>query len=117
MRIMRLPARGLVGLLRAYHRYYSPLRPPACRFTPSCSVYASTAIERFGVVRGGWLALRRLAKCHPYHRGGHDPVPPRVDRNGAAPAASVEPISSRAGAAYRAEPAERSQKGLRCHTF
>jgi hypothetical protein len=103
--VVRLPARGLAGLFRAYHRYYSPLRPPACRFTPSCSVYASTAIERFGVVRGGWLAARRLAKCHPYHRGGHDPVPPRVDRSGAEDSAAlVRPTSSRAGAP-------------RCHTF
>lgn len=95
MRIARLPARGLAAMLRAYHRYYSPLRPPACRFTPSCSVYASTAIERFGVLRGGWLAVRRLAKCHPYHRGGHDPVPPEVDRNGAAESvASVRPNTS-----------------------
>lgn len=105
MRITRLPARGIAGLLRAYHRYYSPLRPPACRFAPSCSVYASTAIERFGVFHGGWLAVRRLAKCHPYHRGGHDPVPRRVDRNGTDDsAASVQPTSSRAGAP-------------RCHTF
>jgi hypothetical protein len=49
--------------------------PPACRFEPSCSVYAETAIDRFGLVRGGWLALKRLARCNPFSAGGVDPVP------------------------------------------
>lgn len=78
-----VPARAAAAALRGYHRWISPMRPPACRFTPSCSVYAAEAIDRFGVARGGWLAMRRLLRCQPYHRGGHDPVPESVGRNGA----------------------------------
>ncbi len=68
--------RVLVSLLHGYHRYVSPLLPPACRFVPSCSMYAAEAIETHGVLEGSWLALRRLARCHPWSRGGFDPVPP-----------------------------------------
>lgn len=75
-------ARAVVGVIRGYQLAISPLRPPSCRFTPSCSSYAITAVQRFGVLRGGWLALRRLGRCHPWHAGGHDPVPPAVDRTG-----------------------------------
>ncbi len=71
----RVAQRLLVGLLRGYKRWVSPLLPPACRFTPTCSEYAMEAIERFGVVRGCWLALKRLLRCHPLHPGGYDPVP------------------------------------------
>lgn len=62
-------------ILRGYKRWISPMLPPACRFTPTCSEYAMQAIERFGLWRGGWLALRRLLRCHPFHPGGYDPVP------------------------------------------
>jgi len=65
--------------IRAYRAVVSPLLGPRCRFTPSCSAYAIEAIETFGVARGLWLALRRLARCHPFHPGGHDPVPPRKE--------------------------------------
>ncbi|MCS6782490.1 MAG: membrane protein insertion efficiency factor YidD [Gloeomargarita sp. SKYB31] len=58
-----------------YQRWISPLKPPSCRFYPTCSVYAYTAVERFGVWRGGWLAIRRLLRCHPWSPGGYDPVP------------------------------------------
>ena len=66
---------ALVGLLRAYKVLVSPFLPPACRFYPTCSQYASEAIAKHGAVRGVWLAIRRLAKCHPGHPGGFDPVP------------------------------------------
>jgi len=68
--------RLLIQLLRGYKRWLSPLLGPRCRFTPSCSEYAMTAIARFGAARGSWLALRRIGRCHPLHPGGHDPVPP-----------------------------------------
>ncbi|TCK16898.1 hypothetical protein DFR30_0117 [Thiogranum longum] len=62
-------------LIKAYSLLVSPWLGNHCRFTPTCSCYAQTAIERFGVVRGGWLALRRIGSCHPWHEGGMDPVP------------------------------------------
>jgi putative membrane protein insertion efficiency factor len=62
-------------LLRAYRYAISPLIGPVCRFYPSCSEYAQEAIGRYGVLRGTWLAIRRLLRCHPWHCGGHDPVP------------------------------------------
>ena len=61
--------------LRGYKRFVSPLLPPACRFEPTCSVYAMSAIDKYGVGRGSWLAFRRLMRCHPFHVGGWDPVP------------------------------------------
>lgn len=62
-------------LLRWYKRAVSPLMPPACRYTPTCSEYAMEAIERHGLGRGSFLALRRVLSCHPFARGGYDPVP------------------------------------------
>jgi putative membrane protein insertion efficiency factor len=65
----------LIGIIRIYQALLSPLLGPRCRFHPSCSQYASEALERHGVFKGSWLALRRLVRCHPLHPGGHDPVP------------------------------------------
>ncbi|MGQ0658475.1 MAG: membrane protein insertion efficiency factor YidD [Chromatiales bacterium] len=65
----------LIALIRGYGRYLSPFLPPSCRFTPSCSHYAAQAIRRHGVCRGMLLACARLARCHPFCAGGHDPVP------------------------------------------
>jgi putative membrane protein insertion efficiency factor len=65
----------LVAVIRVYQRTISPLLPPTCRFTPSCSEYAAQAIERYGAARGSVLAVKRLLRCHPWHPGGHDPVP------------------------------------------
>lgn len=71
-------ARALRLLVRGYRTLVSPLLPPRCRFAPTCSQYALEALEVHGAARGGWLAVRRVARCHPFHPGGHDPVPPRA---------------------------------------
>jgi hypothetical protein len=65
----------VVEALRLYKRYVSPALPPSCRFWPTCSEYAMEAVSVHGIRGGGWLALRRVARCHPFHRGGIDPVP------------------------------------------
>jgi len=64
----------LLSMIRFYRIFLSPLKPPSCRFVPTCSQYALTAIEKFGVVRGGYLAVRRILRCHPFHPGGYDPI-------------------------------------------
>jgi putative membrane protein insertion efficiency factor len=69
-------ARGLLLLVGLYRRWVSPLLGPRCRFAPSCSAYAADAVAVHGAARGTWLAVRRIARCHPFHPGGHDPVPP-----------------------------------------
>jgi hypothetical protein len=73
--LRHLPGRGVVALLRIYKVVVSPLLPPACRFHPTCSDYATEVVERFGVLRGSWLAAKRLARCHPFSAGGFDPAP------------------------------------------
>ncbi len=68
--------RILIRLVKLYRKYISPMkRVPTCRFTPTCSEYALEAIERHGAVKGTYLAVRRILKCHPFHEGGFDPVP------------------------------------------
>jgi len=65
----------LIGLIRGYQVLLSPFVGNQCRFTPTCSQYAREAVERHGAFKGIWLALRRVSRCHPWHPGGHDPVP------------------------------------------
>ena len=67
--------RLLIALLKGYKKYISPHLGHHCRFVPTCSQYALEAIEKYGAVRGGWLALKRFLRCHPFHKGGYDPVP------------------------------------------
>lgn len=69
-----LAARGAIALLSGYKRVVSPLLPPACRFVPTCSEYAAEAIGKYGLLKGAALAIGRLARCHPFHPGGVDPV-------------------------------------------
>jgi conserved hypothetical protein YidD len=68
-------------LIRIYQRIISPLFGPKCRFTPTCSQYAIIALRRFGLIKGGWLTVKRVLKCHPLHEGGEDFVPPRIKNN------------------------------------
>jgi len=65
----------LISLIRVYQLFFSTFFGPCCRFTPSCSSYASLSVERFGIVEGFWLTVKRVLKCHPFHPGGEDPVP------------------------------------------
>ena len=73
-----------LGLIRGYQRTISRLLPSSCRFYPSCSEYTHQAIERHGLVRGGWLGVKRLARCHPFNPGGYDPVPAPVEHRSSA---------------------------------
>ena len=73
--VSALPRLVLVLVVRGYQVAISPLLPPACRYHPTCSQYAVEALERYGALRGGWLALRRILRCHPFRPGGFDPVP------------------------------------------
>ena len=68
-------ARMLIAMVGWYRRFVSPLLPPSCIYTPTCSEYAIVAIRRYGALRGGWLAARRILRCNPLHKGGYDPVP------------------------------------------
>ena len=65
----------LIGFIKLYQKVISPLTPPSCRFYPTCSHYGIEAIEKHGALKGSWLAVRRISKCHPFHEGGFDPVP------------------------------------------
>ncbi len=64
-----------LALIRFYKKFISPMLPPACRFQPTCSQYSYQAIEKYGLLKGGWLAIKRIGRCHPFHPGGYDPVP------------------------------------------
>ncbi|WP_370875866.1 membrane protein insertion efficiency factor YidD [Caldalkalibacillus uzonensis] len=65
----------ILALIRSYQKWISPLRPPSCRFIPTCSQYAYQAFQKHGFFKGSMLTLKRILKCHPFHRGGYDPVP------------------------------------------
>ena len=65
----------LICFIKFYQQWISPLKPPTCRFVPTCSNYAIIAVERYGILKGGILAIKRLLKCHPFHKCGYDPVP------------------------------------------
>ncbi|WP_462273798.1 membrane protein insertion efficiency factor YidD [Filifactor alocis] len=71
----KLLKRIIIALIRFYQLALSPLKQPTCRFSPTCSQYSIEAIERFGVIKGTYLSVRRILKCHPFHEGGYDPVP------------------------------------------
>ena len=75
MNVKNLPMKGMLVMLRFYKREISPMLPPCCRYTPTCSEYATQAVEKYGAVKGGWLAAKRILRCHPFHEGGYDPVP------------------------------------------
>ena len=62
-------------LIRGYKRFISPMLPPSCRFVPTWSDYGYEAIEKYGIIRGGWRTVRRISRCHPFNDGGYDPVP------------------------------------------
>ena len=73
--LSRFAARGMISAIELYRNMISPLRPPSCRFTPTCSQYAVDALRAHGLIRGSWLAMVRLLKCGPWHPGGWDPIP------------------------------------------
>ncbi|MFN2747515.1 MULTISPECIES: membrane protein insertion efficiency factor YidD [Bacillus] len=68
-------------IIRLYQKWISPVLPPSCRFYPTCSNYGREAIEKHGALKGGWLTVRRILKCHPFHPGGIDPVPDKKQKD------------------------------------
>lgn len=92
--------RGAIFLIEVYRTMISPMRPASCRFSPTCSQYAVDALREFGLVRGSWLSVVRLAKCGPWHQGGWDPIPERRETGGLPRADSGEVVD---GAALRSD--------------
>ena len=76
LRVMSsVPKRIAMTLVGFYRKYISPMFPPSCRYVPTCSEYAMIALQRYGFVKGSWMAIKRICRCHPWHPGGYDPVP------------------------------------------
>ena len=73
--VLSIPKYIVLGLIRFYQLAISPLLPPSCRYVPTCSEYAIIAIQRYGALKGSFLAIKRIGRCHPFHEGGYDPVP------------------------------------------
>ena len=103
LRLLRsTPRLLLVALIRVYQTLVSPMTGPSCRYYPSCSQYALVAVQRHGALRGSWLAVRRLLRCHPWTPGGVDDVPPaKVPDAGARPQRSTEHVTHRARSSTR----------------
>lgn len=74
-----LAIKPFVWCIKLYKNYISPLTPTTCRYQPTCSTYALTALERFGLRKGGWMALKRIGRCHPWGNSGYDPVPKKTN--------------------------------------
>ena len=93
---------GIIGFLKLYRLLISPMYGQVCRFYPTCSAYALEAVERHGAMRGSWLAMRRLLRCHPWNPGGYDPVPPTDVRTSGESISAHQPgPSADAGPAQR----------------
>ena len=75
MKFSSYPKKSILLMVRFYRREISPMLPPCCRFVPTCSQYAMEAVEKYGAAKGGYLAMRRILRCNPFHKGGYDPVP------------------------------------------
>ncbi len=73
--MISLPSRMITAAVRFYQRYLSPLKRPTCIYLPTCSQYMLEAVGKYGALKGGWLGIKRLLRCHPFHQGGYDPVP------------------------------------------
>ena len=89
--ISRWPSQLAIVLIRGYQLFISPMLGPTCRFAPSCSHYACACLRDHGLVRGSWLTLRRLSRCHPWHPGGYDPPPPVLGRAATTEPAQLDP--------------------------
>ncbi|MFC4908769.1 membrane protein insertion efficiency factor YidD [Actinomadura gamaensis] len=106
-------AAALILAVRGYRRFLSPLLGPTCRFRPTCSAYGLKALQEHGALRGSWLTLRRIARCHPFNPGGYDPVPPRRDRASALVSDPDGPSTEGASGRSAGGPADPAPTGAR----